>query len=106
MLLCTFYQQLSAQWNLQPSGTTETLLGVSFPAPDTGWVVGSNGKILNTINGGNNWNIQPSGTTSFLRDVYFTNTSHGVIVGESGLIKLTNNGGANFSNPTSGQQNI
>jgi hypothetical protein len=39
-------------WNYQTSGTIETLTSVHFTDNNTGWVVGDNGTILKTTNGG------------------------------------------------------
>ena len=56
-------------WIQKNSGTTATLLGVSFADVNTGYVCGINGLILNTINGGTNWSMQVTNTTKFLRSI-------------------------------------
>ena len=93
--------QVNPEWTSQPSGTSEVLLGVSFTDVDKGYVVGTNGVIRVTTNGGTSWSAQTSGTSRFLRDVYFSDATHGVIVGESGLILRTTDGTA-WSPQTSG----
>ncbi|HNC49180.1 MAG TPA: YCF48-related protein, partial [bacterium] len=84
-------------WRKIQSGTTDVLLGISMPSQTTGYIVGTNGRILKTTNGGNDWSSQTSGTTSFLRDVHFINDSLGVAVGESGKILYTDDGGEHWN---------
>ncbi len=91
-----------SQWSVQPSGTTETLLGVQFVDANTGIAVGTSGKILRTTNGGSGWLSQTSGTTRFLRDVAFPDVSTGFAVGEPGIILRTTNGGTAWTSQTSG----
>ncbi len=68
----------------------------------SGWVVGNNGTILKTINGGEAWAAQPSGTTANLRDVHFVNASRGWAVGNGGVILTTTDGGATWVAEPSG----
>lgn len=84
--------QTTQEWQNQPSGTGEVLLGVAFTDVNKGYAVGTNGLIRVTSNGGASWGSQASGTSRFLRDVYFSDATHGVIVGESGLILRTTDG--------------
>lgn len=77
------------------------LYGTFFVSPQTGWVVGANGTILKTIDGGASWFPQQSGTTNTLNDVYFANDSVGYIVGELGTIIVTYNGGVKWNKYTS-----
>jgi len=48
------------------------LKSTSFISPMEGWVVGENGTILRTTDGGNTWAKQESGTNVDLFDVSFT----------------------------------
>jgi hypothetical protein len=41
-----------AQWTVLDAGTIETLNEIVFPIPDTGFVVGANGTLLRTLDGG------------------------------------------------------
>lgn len=68
----------------------------------SGWVVGNNGTILKTINGGEAWTAQPSGTTANLRDVHFVNANRGWVVGDGGVILTTTDGGATWTPEASG----
>jgi photosystem II stability/assembly factor-like uncharacterized protein len=92
-----------AQWYLQNSGTTNSLLGVSFTDANIGTVVGSGGTILRTTNGGTDWTAQASGTTWDLNAVNFVNKDYGWIAGDmslaldSGIIIRTTNGGIEWT---------
>jgi len=94
-----------AQWIQQSSGTTSLLKGVFFMNENTGTVVGDNGKILRTTNGGSNWTSQSSGTPVHLSGVYFLNANTGTVVGEVGTIRKTTNGGINWISQSSGTIN-
>ena len=62
----------------------------------TGYVVGWNGTILVTTDGGTNWTSEVSGTSHCLNSVFFTDALTGYDVGDSGIIlKTTNGGGVN-----------
>ena len=78
---------------MQTSGADYYLNSVHFINEQTGWIVGSNGTILNTRNGGETWELQPSGTTNDLFSVHFTDALNGWAVGENGTILHTSTGG-------------
>lgn len=73
--------QSNWEWTEQESGTINTLRDVFFISNTTGWVVGSEGTILKTTNGGNTWNPQTSGTDQSLDAVHFIDENTGWIVG-------------------------
>jgi hypothetical protein len=79
-----------------------TLRGINFISTTNGWVVGSNGTLLKTTDGGTNWNALTSGTTNDLYDVQFTDANTGWVVGENGTIRKTTNGGTSWTAQTSG----
>ena len=68
----------------------------------TGWILGMDGKILKTTNGGDNWIEQNSGTSNGLMSSYFFNSSLGWIVGYSRTILHTSDGGTNWIKQESG----
>lgn len=80
-------------WTPQLSGTAHLLRAVHFADATTGWVVGDDGKIIKTENGGQNWVTQSSGTNIVLEGVHFVSPEIGWVVGNSGLILHTTNGG-------------
>ena len=79
-------------WATQTSGTTNTLYSVFFNDANTGTVVGNDGTILRTTDGGANWISQTSGTTKRLLSVYFKDSNTGTAVGDSTLIRTTDGG--------------
>jgi hypothetical protein len=65
-------------------------------------VVGDNGTILKTTNGGTNWTLQPSWATDGLYSVHFPDSSTGWAVGDNGTILKTTNGGSFWATQQSG----
>jgi len=87
-------------WVSQQSGTRAQLWGVHFVDASTGTVVGIDGTILRTVDGGLNWQAQDSGTRSDLVGVYFTDSNTGTVVGgdfTSIVILHTTDGGATWN---------
>lgn len=97
-----FSLQIQAQWSAQNSNTSEHLYGVHFTSATTGYVVGNNGTILKTTNGGLNWTVQTSFTSQKLNSVYFTDANTGYAVGAAGVIFKTTDAGVNWTAQTSG----
>ncbi|MBE0570115.1 MAG: T9SS type A sorting domain-containing protein [Ignavibacteriaceae bacterium] len=98
-----FSATISPQWtnqNLVPEGNH--LWSTFFVDDNTGWIVGSDGFIKKTSNGGIDWIEQVSGTTSTLKSVQFINQNIGWICGETGLVIKTTDGGQNWIELTTG----
>ena len=70
---------------------------VTFVTANTGFTVGSNGRMLKTSNGGATWSALSSGVSVELKDVCFTSTTTGYAVGQGKVLKTTN-GGTSWSN--------
>jgi photosystem II stability/assembly factor-like uncharacterized protein len=91
-------------WVPQQSGTTASILSLSFVNNMTGWYCGSGGVIGKTSNGGLNWVTQVSGTTENLYAINFVDGNTGWAAGGhlnpnlNGHIMIvkTTNGGANW----------
>jgi len=66
-----------------------------------GCIVGNNGTISISSNGGGSWTAQTFGTINYY-GVSFFNTSNGIIVGNTGSVLITTNGGSNWNVRTSG----
>jgi photosystem II stability/assembly factor-like uncharacterized protein len=81
------------------------LYDVHFVNLTSGWVVGNDGTILHTDDGGENWIEQDSGVSSQLRGVAFANGSKGWVVGDNGVILHTSDGGENWEQQLSGTSN-
>ncbi|UCC11645.1 MAG: T9SS type A sorting domain-containing protein [candidate division WOR-3 bacterium] len=91
-------------WEYVPftDSTSAALNGVCFVSPTHGWVVGHNGRIYATSDGGDSWSQQSSGTSRVLQRVHFINEDRGWAVGGWGgssfLVLRTTNGGATWQN--------
>ena len=76
------------EWSAQSSGSLAKLSSVFFVDRDHGWVVGANGTLLATEDGGAKWRRQalPERQRSeALNDVWFFNPDRGLLLGEYGL---------------------
>ena len=78
------------------SVTTKTLSGISFPTVNTGYVVGEEGTLFKTTDGGTSWVPIPSGTSEWLNNVVAHDTDAVVIIGDNGLVRQTIDGGNSF----------
>jgi photosystem II stability/assembly factor-like uncharacterized protein/PKD repeat protein len=89
--------------NIYGNGTWPRISNaIHFPNSTTGFVAGTNGRILKTTNGGNNWTALSSGTTSEIKDIWFTNSSSGYAVGNGRVLRTTNGGSSWTSTVFSG----
>ena len=66
---------------------------VFFLNDKTGWTVGKDGKIFQTINGGKTWRAQNSPVSSDLNDIAFLDTREGYAVGDNGTLLFSNTAG-------------
>ena len=83
-------------WVLQNPSSTSAWNAASFVDEHTGWLVGTNGVILATKDGGQHWQHQTSGTDRHLLAVMFINERHGWIAGEGAVVLHTEDGGATW----------
>ena len=72
---------------------------IVFTSTNNGWIVGQNGNILKTTNGGNNWQVVTSGSNNHLNNIQFIDQNVAYIGGLQALLK-TNNGGNNWTKLT------
>ncbi len=83
-----------SQWYKQDAPTTKDLFDVHFVNPDVGWIVGMDGIILHTTNGGLTWESQISqDTTRWLLGVFAHDKNTCWAVGVDTLIIRTTDGG-------------
>ncbi len=81
-------QTAQAGWTKQNSNTLAWLHDVYFLDSQTGWVVGSGGTYLTTIDGGKTWAKEKNFTGDTIRQVYFTDASNGWLLCERDLYTL------------------
>lgn len=91
-----------AGWEIQESGTTQTLWGVSFVDTSISTVVGDSSTILHTEDEGENWITQTCGPSVNLFDVSFYDVDIGMAVGYSGTILNTTNAGDSWDTVQTG----
>jgi photosystem II stability/assembly factor-like uncharacterized protein len=68
---------------------------VCFADSSHGWVVGANGAVVRTADGGASWSKQ-NPTAAQLNSVSFSDTTNGWAVGEGGVIVGTHDGGRSW----------
>lgn len=78
----------AGRWVKQESNTFAWLRSVYFLNENKGWVVGTNGTLLTTDDGGTTWKTLDSSTTNNLLDVVFLNEQEGWIICESNKYEL------------------
>lgn len=63
-----------------------------FISPDVGWVSGSEGRIWNTINGGNSWKEQEIGFQEDIYEVYFIDSNNGWAASDRSVFRSEDGG--------------
>jgi photosystem II stability/assembly factor-like uncharacterized protein len=97
-------------WTPQSAGGLLTQLqDVCLIDPLTGWIVGRDGVILHTSDGGANWDQQTSPTATWLTGVSFVDANNGWASGgavSDGVVLHTSDGGANWEIENSGEFDV
>ena len=90
-----FTEDMGSTWNPAAiAGESESKLNsIFFIDEKTGWAVGNDGKVLQTINGGKFWREQNSTVNANLTDVFFKDTAEGWAIGDAGTILHTKTAG-------------
>jgi hypothetical protein len=88
-------------WDEKSSPTTETLLRIGFRDDQNGFIVGHNGTVLTTTNGGRNWNtsefkVNDQTIKTAIAAVTFTDSLHGYLAGQDETLLRTSDGGATW----------
>lgn len=105
LIICNIaYAQFG--WYRQNSNSTNLVGGVHMFDDNKAIVVGFNGLVRTTTNGGTNWALTSVGISSNLHKVSFMNNLIGIIVGELGVILYTSNGGATWNSTGSVSNNL
>ena len=77
---------------ISPYPTLSNLLDVEFVTPEKGWIVGTQGTILYTEDGGNSWETQYQNDTMSIQDIFFLNENEGWATGWHDVLHTTNGG--------------
>ena len=95
-LLCSIPKIANAQWVIQSSPTTQSLLSVHFVNATTGYASGEMGTILRTTNGGSMWQLLPTGVSNAFDAVRFVNSDTGFAFARGSIVFKTTNGGISW----------
>jgi len=81
------------QWTELPFPVRETITGISFVSPSTGYVVTSGAKYARTTDSGKTWNVYTLAKDDPpYDDIFFLNADTGVICGRQGFVARTSDG--------------
>jgi len=101
MLICIALSiPASAQihWEtLNPKFSAYELSSISFYDENNGAIVGRNGVVLTTTDGGDNWTPQVTWTNKWLIDVHFTSPDVGYVISKDGALFQTIDGGVSWT---------
>ena len=82
-----------SEWEIRnPYPTTNSLKGGFFLSDQAGWIVGYNGTILHTADGGVSWEKQHSDNTESMWNIFFIDDNEGWAVGWSDIYHTTDAG--------------
>jgi photosystem II stability/assembly factor-like uncharacterized protein len=99
----------NATWILQRDKQDDiTYYSIIFSDKNIGWIIGYDGTIKVTADGGNTWEPQQSSVSANLWDISFINNSQGWICGANNTILKTSSGGKTWINisPSSPENKI
>jgi photosystem II stability/assembly factor-like uncharacterized protein len=85
-------------WITMPVSLNDAMfLDVFFLDARTGWIVGSQGGIAKTTDGGDTWTVQPAPSNWGLKRVHFADPNNGWTGGYYGMLEHTSNSGATWT---------
>ncbi len=96
MALCYLTTDAGVNWNQIIVSPINKLNSVFFADENIGWILGDDGVIFKTTNGGFSWVFMPYNGNVDWYSTSFINTSTGWIVGRYGTISKTTNGGTSW----------
>ncbi|MBP6004115.1 MAG: hypothetical protein KA746_11825 [Pyrinomonadaceae bacterium] len=103
LALAILVQTVNAEWVRQRSASLAWFLDITFVTETKGWIVGSDGTMLSTNDGGTTWKAEPRFTTDTIREIHFTDENNGWLLCERNIftrgqnavsyLRRTNDGG-------------
>jgi len=93
LLSAGVYSQTDQSWHQIGTPFSESITGISFVHPDTGFIITSSGDLARTFDRGKTWDVFHVEPGASLEDVQFRNSDTGMICGAKGKIYVTYNGG-------------
>lgn len=82
------------------TSTDQFLLSIDFPSSNVGYIVGDEGAVLKSTNGGSQFDEINSPVTTALFATDFFTENKGIIAGDATELYVTSNGGATWTKPT------
>ena len=99
-------ETVESHWEVIQSGTSQTYFtDTFFLSTLRGWIIGHNGVILYTTDGGKTWKPQHTAATENWHRIVFIDKRHGWIAG-NGVLLRTENGGETWQINREGLENI
>ena len=96
VLLSSEFVFSQLNWTIINSGTSNKLNDIQFTSLYIGYIVGENGTVLKTIDGGNNWLNVSINSAEFINSISFLNDNVGYLATQNRIYK-TINGGLNWT---------
>ncbi len=100
ILIC--FQTANAQWVKQRTGSFSWFRDVTFVSASKGFIVGTDGCILTTIDGGTTWTQTPKFTTDTFREINFTDENTGWLLCERNIFTRGQNATSYFRKTSDG----
>ena len=85
LALAILVQTVNAEWVRQRSASLAWFRDVAFVSETKGWIVGSDGVMLSTTDGGKVWKAEPRFTTDTFREIHFTDENTGWLLCERNM---------------------
>ena len=98
-ILALFFCELTfsqTNWTVVSSGSSSALKDLQFTSDFVGFIVGGNGTLLKTMDGGSTWTVVLMDTTEDFISVSFISDTVGYLASQNRIYKTTN-GGASWS---------
>jgi photosystem II stability/assembly factor-like uncharacterized protein len=96
---------VSGSWGENHVDLAENFNAIDFAADTVGFVVGDNGIVLKTVNGGGSW-TETKATTRNLYSVYAQSTTDVFVGSQLGLIRRSTDGGTTWADAVSINKDI
>ena len=91
-----------AKWSRVESNTLAWLRSVYFINEDVGWIVGSKGTFLKTVDGGRSWKQEKKFTNDNIRDLHFSDAAHGWLLCERDIYNSSGQSASYFLRTSNG----
>lgn len=79
-------------WQTRRAAGPVDLISVFFTSSDTGWIVGDEGYLAQTRDGGNSWSQRTLNTAANINEIYFRNDDDGYLVAGRKMFETSDGG--------------